>query len=250
MKSCLFAEKIADLMLKVFPKAHAEEPEPETHSEPPVNVINYEELIAQARREEKDKLYPQINKLKDDLKIMTQMNNDNLLKIAEIEKSSKDKDSSKEIEKFNKKIKELEEVISSQPETISEEEFRTKLASEIRAEIESEYEVKLYKTQKLSELKDQILPTFAELVKGDTKEELETSIEWALTKTKETKEALGVSDEKKKELKKQDRPSQTNPSNSTFEEKLFDADYIRSIPADSPEWLEVRKALGLDKFNN
>lgn len=254
MKNCLLVESFAVSMLKKFcVKALAEEPVVEDVVEPvvettPKQQINYEELIAIARREEKDKLYPQISRLKEDLKVMTKLNNDNLLKIAELEKSKGD-NGAKEIEKLNKEIEKLKAFIENQPESISEEEFRTKLEAEIRESIEAEYEVKLFKTQKLSELKDEILPTFAELIKGDTKEALEASFEWAIRKTKETKEALGITDSKEEPVKP-NRPSQTNPSNSTFDDKVFDADYIRNLAPDSKEWAEVRVALGLDKYNN
>ena len=259
-RNCLNAEKLAALILKalsITACAEGEEnstginkdPEPQASASP--NPINYEELIAHARREEKDKLYPQINKLKEDLKTMTQLNNDNLLKIADLEKQLKstsgDK-SAKEIEKLTKEIEVLKGELSDQPEIVSEEEMRSKIESEIRTSIEAEYEVKLYKTEKISELKEEILPVFAELIEGDTKEELDLSIEWAKTKTKETKDSLGITEEpQKKEPAK--RPSKTNPSNSVIEDKTYDAEYIRNIPADSPEWAEVRKALGLDKFN-
>ena len=60
------------------PQTPAPNPSPTPQPTEP-SQINYEELIARARKEEKDKLYIQIKTLKDDLKEMTKQNNKNLL---------------------------------------------------------------------------------------------------------------------------------------------------------------------------
>ena len=131
MKNCLLVESFAVSMLKKFcVKALAEESVAEDVVEPvvettPKQQINYEELIAIARREEKDKLYPQISRLKEDLKVMTKLNNDNLLKIAELEKSKGD-NGAKEIEKLNKEIVKLEKKKADADEKIAAELNRKK----------------------------------------------------------------------------------------------------------------------------
>lgn len=262
MKNCLLAEKIRVLMSKVSVKAYAEEvvKEPEVKESPKKEEkggkekpdINYEDLIATARREEKDKLYPQIDTLKAEVKTKTETINANLLKIASLEKElsilQDDKEGSKELKRLNDKVAELQAIVDNQPEVIDEAEYRSKIESEVRAVVEAEYEVKLYKTEKLNELKDVILPTFADMINGDTKEALDSSIEWAKEKTLETKKALGidVDNPSPKDASTPSRPSVTNPSNSIFEQKI-DADYIRGLSADSEEFAQLRKTLGLDK---
>ena len=61
------------------------EPQSTKGSEPaPAPLYNFENLIAQARKEEKDKLYPKIKKLEKELQVMTKSNNDNLLEVARL----------------------------------------------------------------------------------------------------------------------------------------------------------------------
>ena len=57
----------------------------ENPNEPPKNegnTVNYEQLIAQARREEKEKLYPQIEKLKAQAEVLTKQVNEALLDLG------------------------------------------------------------------------------------------------------------------------------------------------------------------------
>ena len=53
-------------------------------------TINYEDLIAKARKEEKDKQYKTIEKLKGQIDTLTQQHNDDLLAKADLEKQLKD----------------------------------------------------------------------------------------------------------------------------------------------------------------
>lgn len=53
-------------------------------------TINYEDLIAKARKEEKDKQYKTIEKLKGQIETLTQQHNDDLLAKADLEKQLKD----------------------------------------------------------------------------------------------------------------------------------------------------------------
>ena len=164
---------IGNVSLKVF----ADEGNPADDGGNPTNdggttpTINYEDLIAKARKEEKDKQYNTIEKLKTQIDTLTGQHNADLLKIAGLEKdlqtsneklSKVDSGDSEQVktlketintltgerDELDKKVKDYE---SKKP--VSREEVET----EIRAELEAEYEVKTYKTTKLLELKDDIL---------------------------------------------------------------------------------------------
>ena len=218
--------------------------------------INFETLIANARKEEKEKLYPRMKKLEDENKVLVQTNNDNLMKLAQAQneidtlkanngESQKVKDLEAQLEKANNEIKSLKE------STPNEEEIRKK--------VEEEYEVKYYRNTKLSnpENADKILSVFADEVTGNTKEEIDASFERAVQKTIQTKKQLGLVDEegnpikspnpdkKKKETPntKPNTPPVANPGDDGDEK--FDMDYVQNLDPRSPEYAEFRKKMGL-----
>lgn len=207
-KSRKNAEKFSRIINGLLHKSFADEGDGNGGQEPPApqtppapnpastsqltepSQINYEELIARARKEEKDKLYTQIKTLKDDLKEMTKQNNKNLLEAgtlkAEID-NLKNGGDSEEVTTLKNKIKELEGTIETLKQQSTDEET-------IRQQVEQEYEVKLYRTEQLvkDEVKDAILPMFMETVTGATKEEIDASIEKAKELTQKAKEQMGV----------------------------------------------------------
>ena len=226
--------------------------------EPPKNegnTVNYEQLIAQARREEKEKLYPQIEKLKAQAEVLTKQVNEALLAKGAVEKELADlKDSQKKGDSEEvTKLKAQVEALKSENEdlkknTVSEEDLRKKL--------EGEYQVKLYAKDKLAENKDKILSVFAEKVVGNTKEEIDSAIEKAIESSNEIRKELGVEDKKdlkkkdknsegKKESKSQNNPPAPNPQGGEGEKGKFDLEYIQSLDPRSEEYAKWRKSVGL-----
>lgn len=153
--------------------------------------INYEDLIAKARKEEKAKLYPKIEKLENKVEELTEKNNKKVLQVEELNEqieslekdleTAKNKATQSDDEKVNQLQSELEDKESTiedlqaqleDTEEVNEEELR----QEIREEIENEYEVKLYREQKIAEAEGQVIP---ELVMGSTKEEIDETFEKA-----------------------------------------------------------------------
>ena len=220
------------------------------------NTMNFEQLIAQARREEKEKLYPQIEKLKAQAEVLTKQVNEALLAKGAVEKEladlkeSQKKGDSEEVTKLKAQV----EALKSQNEdlkknTVSEEDLRKKL--------EEEYQVKLYAKDKLAENKDKILSVFAEKVVGNTKEEIDSAIEKAIASSDEIRKELGVEDKKKsekkgnknsageKESKSQNNPPAPNPQGGEGEKGKFDLEYIQSLDPRSEEYAEWRKSVGL-----
>ena len=175
----------------------------ENPAEPPKNegnTMNFEQLIAQARREEKEKLYPQIEKLKAQVEVLTKQSNEALLAKGAVEKEladfkeSQKKGDSEEVTKLKAQVEALKsENENLKKNTVSEEDLRKKL--------EEEYQVKLYAKDKLAENKDKILSVFAEKVVGNTKEEIDSAIEKAIASSDEIRKELGVEDKKKPEKK-------------------------------------------------
>ena len=230
----------------------------ENPNEPPKNegnMVNYEQLIAQARREEKEKLYPQIEKLKAQAEVLTKQVNEALLAKGAVEKEladlkdSQKKGDSEEVAKLKAQVEALKsENENLKKNTVSEEDLRKKL--------EEEYQVKLYAKEKLAENKDKILSVFAEKVVGNTKEEIDSAIEKAIESSNEIRKELGVEDKKdskkkdkdsegKKESKSQNNPPAPNPQGGEGEKGKFDLEYIQSLDPRSEEYAKWRKSVGL-----
>ena len=216
----------------------------------PAQQINFETLIANARKEEKEKLYPRIKKLEEENKALVQTNNDNLMKLAQ---TQKELDDLKANNGESQKVKDLETQLANAQAEITTLKESTPNEDEIRARIEAEYEVKMYRTTKLSEGSDKILAVFADEVKGNTKEEIDASFDRAVEKTVQTKKQLGLVDEDgnpietKKNAKKEDKKNVTPPvaNPSSQEDEKFDLDYVQNLDPRSKEYAEFRKKMGL-----
>lgn len=214
--------------------------------------INYEDLIAKARKEEKEKQYKVIEKLKGQVNTLTEQHNQDLLVKANLEKQLEEAKTklSKAGTGDTEEIKALKETIASLEKTNKtlEEQVkslegvkpvsREEVEAEIRAELETEYEVKTYKATKLAELKDELL--VPELVFGTTKEEIDNSIQSALGRSAEIKKSLGYDSKPKRTPK-----TPSNPGVNTFQDREVSLERLATMDVRSPEYSELRKKLGL-----
>lgn len=215
-------------------------------------TVNYEDLISRARQQERQKQYKKIEKLNGAVSTLTEQHNNDLLKIAELEKqleeankkltSASGDDSEvvatlkKEVETLKKEKKEVEDAFEKY-KTDNVPVNREEIESEIRESLEEEYRVKTHKAEVLAEHKDTLL--VPELVVGDTIEEIDSSLENALKRSAEIAEKFGGTE--KKDTKK--KPKSGTPSRMNEEELTIDA--IASLDPASPEYAEFRKKLGL-----
>lgn len=251
-KKTLFGGLVSKISLRAFAqeKDHSDNGG-ESVTEPKTPTINYEDLIAKARKEEKEKQYKTIEKLKGQVETLTKQHNDDLLKIASLEQRAEqaedklskagDGDSEavktlktelstlkKEKEDLEKKVQEFEKQTPVNREEVEKE---------VRAELEAQYEVRAYKAEKMAELKDEIL--VPELVMGTTKEEIDASIQIALGRSKEIMERVGGKPQKRTPK------TPTNPDVSTIQDSKYSFDYLATLNPASKEYAEVRKHLGL-----
>ena len=219
-------------------------------------TINYEDLIAKARKEEKEKQYKTIEKLKGQIETFTKQHNDDLIIVADLKEklakaeaklSTAGTSDSEEVKTLKAELKTAQDSVASL--TADLEKFkntkpvsREEVEAEDRAELETEYEVKTYKATKMAELKDDIL--VPELVMGTTKEEIDASIQSALDRSAEIKKSLGIEDGKKQPQKRTPK-SPANPSVSGIQDKEISMEYLASLDVGSKEYAEVRKQLGL-----
>lgn len=220
------------------------------------NPMNFEALIAAARKEEKEKLYPRIDKLEAENKNLTKSLNDALLnqgkaqkKVEELEEALKTATSDK-IQELESQLEEAKNELKQVKDTMPKEE-------DIRAKVEAEYEVKYYRDTKLREGEKDILEVFKDEVKGSTKEEIDASFDKAVEKTISTKKQLGLLDKDgnpiekpaKKDNKEEKgsgsskRPPASNPKSS--DDDGYDIDYIQSLDPASEEYKEFRAKMGL-----
>ena len=218
-------------------------------------TINYEDLIAKARKEEKEKQYKTIEKLKGQIATLTEQHNNDLLVKADLEKQLKEANDklttagsgdSEEVKTLKETIKTLEKDKADLDKKVKDYEAskpvsREEVEAEVRAELEAEYEVKTYKATKMAELKDDIL--VPELVMGTTKEEIDASIQSALDRSAEIKKNLGISTDKKQTKRTPKSPA--NPSVSGVQDNEVSLERLATMDVRSKEYAELRKQLGL-----
>jgi len=240
-------------------RAFAEENSGDNGGEPnnnqPTTTINYEDLIAKARKEEKDKQYKTIEKYKTQVSTFTEQHNSDLLRIADLEKRLENAEAkltgtgtgdSEEIKTLKAEVDTLRADKKSLADKVSEYEShkpvsREEVEAEVRAELEAEYIVKTYKAEKMVELKNDIL--VPELVMGTTKEEIDASIASALARSEEIKKSLGITEGGQKQKRTPKSPA--NPTISGVQDKEYSIEYLAGLDVRSPEYAEVRKNLGL-----
>lgn len=223
--------------------AKAEEPEqgsepqsqPETQTQ---KTVNFEDLITKARAEEKAKLYPKIQKLEGENASLVEKHNKLLLdlgtkdnRISELEEELKVAKSSKQSTE-SETVKALNEEIKSLKNTIKDMESNSVNIDELTESIKGEYEVKLYREQRLREVGETVIP---ELVMGATKEDIDASITVAQNR---------FNDILAKHSAVHTTPTVTpnNVNTQSLNIKDFTVDDISRMTPD--EWAEKRKMLG------
>lgn len=247
------AEKVLKNFLKsIFGiKVYAdEEGGEEDHQNPPTSPpqVNFEQMIAQARKEEKDKLYPRIKKLEDENKTFVSAQNDLLLKNAALQQEY---DKLKNAPNASDaKIKELEETINTLNTEIEELKKSAPTEEKIRKKLEQEYKLKDYLKTKVEENKEFIIPMLVPEVKGSTQEEIDKALESVKEKTLSIKKELGLVDEKGNPITPKapapsgrTTPPPANPGTPT--PKGFDLEHFKSLDPASAEYAELRKQLKL-----
>lgn len=246
---------IEAVSLRAFADEGGDNPEDNAGGETKTTpTINYEDLIAKARKEEKEKQYKTIEKLKIQVNTLTEQHNSDLLKVADLEKQlqeAQDKlttagsGDSEEVKTLKETIKTLEKDKADLDKKVKDYEAnkpvsREEVEAEVRAELEAEYEVKTYKATKMAELKDDIL--VPELVFGNTKEEIDASIQTALERSAEIKKNLGITGKK---TDKRTPKSPANPSVSGVQDNEVSLERLATMDVRSKEYAELRKQLGL-----
>ncbi len=265
-KAEMIRKAVINNVLSVFKMtAHADEVGNSTTSNAqttatptPAPQINYEQLIAQARKEEKDKLYGRISKLEEEQKKSVENANNYLIKIGDLTKAVENLTAENEKLKSGSEDSQIVKDLKKQVADLEAENKKLKESSateeEIEKKIRAEYELKSYIAEQKTAHKDEILTTFLDTITGTSNEEVDKAVQEAINKTTSIKKDLGLLDSEgkpvakntaKKAEKKESVPK-VNPSATTGgDNQKFDAEYIRNLDPNSEEYKEFRKSLGL-----
>jgi predicted RNase H-like nuclease (RuvC/YqgF family) len=209
------------------------QPQTQPQADPqPSGTVNFEDLIAKARKDERDKLYGEINKLKEKNNSLLLVIQDRDNKIVDLEKQvgKLDKDYkkvSKDLEdgtKTNKTVSELTATISTLERQL--EELQVQYESDVNS-----LKLNSYKKEQIASAGGEIIP---ELVTGNTEEEITASIELAKQRYAEiTQRAVqGV------------QIPRANPS-ATQIQLGADLSMDQIAQTTTKDWAEMRKKLGL-----
>lgn len=140
------------------------------------------EDIAKARAQEKAKLYPQVEKLQEELSALKQKEAERAAKDAERRAARQAKEAETALERKKQEEAELEvrDLL-----TKKEQEWQAQLEAE-RAEREKAFallqrerefqELSAYRQQRLEETRNDIIPELIDLISGNSKDEIEQSI--------------------------------------------------------------------------
>ena len=140
------------------------------------------EDLAKAREQEKAKLYPQMEKMKEELASLKKAREEQAAKEADREAKRAAKEAERVAKAKDKEEKELsfKELLSKK-----EQEFQTQIESE-RLEREKAFalldmerkfqEVQNYRQSRLEQERDNIVPELIDLIQGNSKDEIEQSI--------------------------------------------------------------------------
>lgn len=197
----------------------------------PSGTVNFEDLIAKARKEERDKLYPELNKYKEKV-------NSLMLVIAERDSEIADlKKELEEVKKENAKLKENVEKGVKTNKTISELTTTISVLERQLEELQAKYDadvtalkLEAFKKEKIAEAGGELIP---ELVTGNSEEEIIASIELAKQRYQEIIQ---------KAVQNVQMPA-ANPNQNIIQLKEKSIDEISSMTPQ--QWAEYRKQLGL-----
>lgn len=209
--------------------------------EPKAPVINMEDLIAKARSDEKNKLYPEIEKLKKEVEQKTEKINAYLISVAE--KDELIKDLQKQVETAKEEgAKEME---TAKTESVKELETKIKdLEAKLQGK-ETEFEqfkvqqeLTAYKAEKLKEVDE----TVADMVDGNSKEAIDASIEKAKAFYEKVASKFGTATTATPAPTKAPLPKpQLNDVTGIFK-NTSPEDVARMTPA---QYAEFRKSIGM-----
>jgi HD-GYP domain-containing protein (c-di-GMP phosphodiesterase class II) len=146
------------------------------------NTSDVKEAIQKARAQEKAKLYPQVEKLQEELALLRSKEQEREAKEAERKAARQAREAEAAAERKKQEEAELEvrDLLAKkeqewQAEIKREREDREKAFALLEREREFQ-ELSAYRQQRLEQERDAIIPELIDLISGNTKDEIESSI--------------------------------------------------------------------------
>ncbi len=166
----------------VEPQQQQPEGQPPTEPTPPTPRVFTEEELERARKEEKDKLYPRIQEMQDELKRLREAEEAKKKAQEDAERKTQEEQKRKQEEQM-----ELRELLSKKEQEWNErlEKMEQERQRE-RAIMEQERRLTVlsqYRDRKLAENADNIMPELRDMVQGNSEEEIDRSINLVIEKT-------------------------------------------------------------------
>ena len=197
------------------------EQNPNPNTEPTVDI---QAEIEKARKEERTKLYADIEKLKTDLAEKAKTCNDNYVTISNLQKQVDEK--VKELQEVDEKLTRAKEdgkmEANKDLDLIKQEleDYKAKLAKAEKdfADYKTAEEVKSYRTDKIKDIDDE----FKELVKGNSKEEIDASYEQIKSLKDTVKEKYSKKETLPTPKQKQSQPKKVSDLINRFGEMSID----------------------------
>ena len=197
------------------------EQNPNPNTEPTVDI---QAEIEKARKEERTKLYADIEKLKTDLAEKAKTCNDNYVTISNLQKQVDEK--VKELQEVDEKLTRAKEdgkmEANKDLDLIKQEleDYKAKLAKAEKdfADYKTAEEVKSYRTDKIKDIDDE----FKELVKGNSKEEIDASYEQIKSLQDTVKEKYSKKETLPTPKQKQSQPKKVSDLINRFGEMSID----------------------------
>ena len=197
------------------------EQNPNSNTEPTVDI---QAEIEKARKEERTKLYADIEKLKTDLAEKAKTCNDNYVIISNLQKQVDEK--VKELQEVDEKLTKAKEdgkmEANKDLDLIKQEleDYKAKLAKAEKdfADYKTAEEVKSYRTDKIKDIDDE----FKELVKGNSKEEIDASYEQIKSLQDTVKEKYSKKETLPTPKQKQNQPKKVSDLINRFGEMSID----------------------------
>lgn len=187
-------------------EAANKEPEKKSASQEEIN-----KLIEKARKEEKEKLYPQLNEVKDEVKSLQELLREEKEEKERVKQEAEAKAEKQRQAKLSDSEKTLEAIKSLEEQL--KEERAARLESDKRAEEYRRGEtIRQYRERAIQAVEGKLIP---ELVTGNTEKEIDESIELAKVRYEE------LLDELKEEVgdRVKHGMSTTNPDTEALEEE-------------------------------
>lgn len=198
--------------------------------------VDIQAELEKARKQERDKLHADMERLKNEIAEKAKTCNENYITISNLRKELETaKKSLDEVDNRISKAKEDGKVeVSKDLEAVKAEleEYKNKLAKAEKefADYKVAEEIKSYRATKITDIEEE----FKELVKGDTKEEIDASYEKVKALQETVKEKYG-----KKET--QQKNTLPNPKQQNKTPKSLD-DLLKKFNSMTPEeYAEARK---------